>query len=90
MIILGSDGLPVGRRKSNYMNIDGVLHKRCTHCGQYFRLSYFYPLKYRRKGEALETLQSWCKFCMVSECCKKAKEKREKQLNNIDHEETKA
>lgn len=23
-------------------------------------------------------------------CCKKAKEKREKQLNNIDHEETKA
>lgn len=90
MIVLGSDGLPVGRRKNNYMNIDGVLHKRCTHCRQYFRLSYFYPLKYRRKGEARETLQSWCKFCMVSECCKKAKEKREKQLNNIDHEETKA
>ena len=67
MIVLGSDGLPVGRRKNNYMNIDGVLHKRCTHCGQYFRLSYFYPLKYRRKGEARETLQSWCKFCMVSE-----------------------
>lgn len=58
MIVLGSDGLPVGRRKNNYMNIDGVLHKRCTHCGQYFRLSYFYPLKYRRKGEIRETLQS--------------------------------
>jgi len=60
MIVLGSDGLPVGRRKNNYMNIDGVLHKRCTHCGQYFRLNYFYPLKYRRKGETRETLQSWC------------------------------
>lgn len=24
MIVLGSDGLPVGRRKNNYMNIDGV------------------------------------------------------------------
>ncbi len=76
MITLGNDGLPVGRRKNNYMNIDGVLHKRCTHCGQYFRLNYFYPLKYRRNGEIRETLQSWCKFCMVSECCKKAKEKR--------------
>lgn len=32
MIVLGSDGLPVGRKKSNYTNINGVLHKRCTHC----------------------------------------------------------
>lgn len=77
MITLGNDGLPVGRRKSNYMNIDGVLHKRCTHCGKYFRLKYFYPLKYRRNGEIHESLQSWCKFCMVSENCKRVKQKKE-------------
>lgn len=77
MITLGNDGLPVGRRKSNYMNIDGVLHKRCTHCGKYHRLSYFYPLKYRRDGKEYETLQSWCKFCMVSENCKRVKQKKE-------------
>lgn len=77
MITLGNDGLPVGRRKSNYMNIDGILHKRCTHCGKYFRLKYFYPLKYRRNGEIHESLQSWCKFCMVSENCKRVKQKKE-------------
>ena len=78
MITLGSDGLPVGRRKENYMNVDGVLQKRCTHCGKHYRLNYFYPLKYRRDGKEHETLQSWCKFCMVSENCKRVKQKNEK------------
>lgn len=78
MITLGNDGLPIGRRKNNYMNIEGVLHKRCSHCEKYYRLNYFYPLKYQRNGVAHESLQSWCKFCMVSDCCRRAKQKKER------------
>lgn len=81
MIELGNDGLPIGRRKNNYSNISGVLYKRCTHCGKHLRLNYFYPLKYIRSGKKYETLQSWCKFCMTTENCKRVKEKRiKKQL----------
>lgn len=76
MITLGADGLPVGRAKKNYLNISGVLHKRCTHCGKYLRLNYFYPLKYQRDGKQHETLQSWCKFCMVTDNCRRAREKK--------------
>lgn len=75
---LGNDGLPIGRKKTNYMRINGVLHKRCTHCNKYYRLNYFYTLKYKRNGETHETLQSWCKFCMVSNCCRRAKLKKER------------
>lgn len=78
MIRLGNDGLPIGRKRSNYSNIDGVLHKRCTHCGKHYRLSYFYSLKFRRNGAEHETLQSWCKFCMATEINKSIKQKKEK------------
>ncbi|WP_300701277.1 hypothetical protein [Bacteroides sp.] len=76
MLTLGDDDLPIGRRKKgNYMSIGGVLHKRCSHCGQFFRLNYFYPLKYTRNGKRFETLQSWCKFCTITENCRRVKEK---------------
>lgn len=81
MIRLGNDGLPIGRKRTNYINLDGVLHKRCTHCDKYYRLNYFYPLKYRRNGVKHETIQSWCKFCMATEINKSIKQKKEK-LNN--------
>lgn len=82
MIRLGNDGLPIGRKRSNYSNIDGVLHKRCTHCGNHYRLSYFYPLKYRRNGVEYETLQSWCKFCMTTEINENIKKKNNMQVMN--------
>lgn len=76
MLTLGNDGLPIGRTKTNYHNQNGVLHKRCTHCGKFFRLNYFYPLKYRRNGKEYETLQSWCKFCMVAQNSKRIRMKK--------------
>lgn len=77
MIALGNDGLPLGRRKkSNYMNIGGILHKRCSHCEKYLRLKYFHALKYTRDGVKHESLQSWCKFCMSAQNYKRVKEKR--------------
>lgn len=78
---LGNDGLPIGRRKNSYLNISGVLHKRCTHCGKHLRLNYFYPLKYRRNGKDYETLQSWCKFCMITENAKRVKMKKKSNSN---------
>lgn len=77
MVALGKDGLPIGRRKLNYRNENGILYKRCTHCGRFFRLNYFYLLKYRRNGKGYETLQSWCKFCMVITNNKKNKPKKD-------------
>lgn len=76
MITLGNDGLPIGRQKRNYTTIDGKLYKRCTHCGKMYRLNYFYPLKYKRNGKNYETLQSWCKFCTITENCKRVKTKK--------------
>lgn len=80
MITLGSDGLPIGRRKLNYRIDNGILHKLCTHCGKHLRLNYFYPLKYVRDGKEHETLQSWCKFCMTTENCKRVKENKEREM----------
>lgn len=81
MIVLGDDGLPVGRRKKgNYINIGGVLHKRCSHCGEYLRLGYFHALKYTRDGVKHESLQSWCKLCMTTENCKRVKENKEREM----------
>lgn len=77
MITLGNDGLPIGRMKANYQNQNGVLYKRCSHCGKYFRLNYFYALKYRRNGKEHETLQSWCKFCTVTENNKRTRMKKQ-------------
>ena len=77
---LGNDGLPIGRRKNSYLNISGVLHKLCTHCGKHLRLNYFYPLKYVRDGKEHETLLSWCKFCVTTENCKRVKENKEREM----------
>lgn len=63
---LGENGLPTGtgRPKKNYRNEDGVLLKKCSHCGNFYRLHRFYTLRFVRGGKRYETYQAWCKFCM--------------------------
>lgn len=80
-IKFGDDGLPVGRKKLNYRTENGVLQKRCSHCGKFYRLNYFYSLKYQRNGIEHETLQSWCKFCMIEDNCKRVLQKKNQQIN---------
>lgn len=65
-VIFGKDGLPKGKGypKKNYRNENGVLLKRCTDCGRFYRLHRFYIFHYVRDGEQRRAYRSWCKFCM--------------------------
>lgn len=61
--------------KNRMIASDGQEMKLCTKCGRWLPLFRFYEYKVKRSGKTYQVLTSWCRQCLSSSNCKRAKKK---------------